>query len=252
MGIEEKIKVVEKLQATAFEVFKEVTSVLLAEKSEAAIADAVNEAYRRRGIVEHWYDVPHNVLIAVDRFKEGTTTTDYSIKNPSKDSILKDGSIVYIDMSPMDPKTKIWGDWSSTIVFHPRKGIDDEQVQFLDEFRAIQRSGIPHFTSQTTGAEICRYYTKAYKQRGITLLDVRSNVGHSIHDGPKDKANRIWLDVENNIPLGEGIFTIEPGGYKAKTDGKGDVIARFEDCIYIPKEGPPILLGNKELPPLTV
>ena len=58
----------------------------------------------------------------------------------------------------MDTKTKIWGDWSSTVVFHPRRGIDDEQVAFLKEFRGIQRNGIAHITSETTGAEVAIYY----------------------------------------------------------------------------------------------
>ncbi len=74
------------------------------------------------------------------------------------------------------------------------------------------------------------------------IITSSNNVGHSIHAGPKIKAQRIWLDEDNNAPLGEGIFTIEPGGFRNKKEGIGIVVGRFEDCIYISPDGKAVLL----------
>jgi len=118
--------------------------------------------------------------------------------------------------------------------------------------RNIQRSVIAKITFKTTGAEIASYYLNVFAGKGITLLDVRNNVGHTVHEGPKDSSQRIWLDQNNTKPLGEGIFTLEPGGIRQKKDGSGIVVGRYEECVYIPKLGNAILLGSKELLPLTI
>lgn len=252
MDITERIKVVSKLQKTSADVFKAIPPSLRIGMTELEIAKLAKQEFDKRGIKEFWYNVAFVVLIGVERFQIGTTTLDYAIKSPSKDVYLEDGMPVHMDFSPMDPKTKIWGDWASTIVFHPRDGIDNEQVAFLDEMRNIQRSIIAQITYKTTGAEIASYYLNIFAEKGISLLDVRNNVGHSIHEGSKDSTQRVWLDQNNTKPLGEGIFTLEPGGIRQKKDGNGIVVGRFEECIYIPKLGNAILLGNKELVALTI
>lgn len=252
MDITEKIKVVSKLQKTSVEVFKAITPSLRTGISELDIANLAKQEFSKRGVSEFWYNVPFIVLIGAERFKIGTTTSNYTIKSPSKEVYLEDGMPTHMDFAPMDSKTKIWGDFASTIVFHPRNGIDNEQLSFLDEMRKIQRSAIEQITFKTTGAEIANYYLNIFAKKGITLLDARNNVGHSIHEGPKDQAKRVWLDQNNNEPLGEGIFTLEPGGIRPKKDGTGIVSARFEECIYIPKEGNAVILRNQELLPIII
>lgn len=245
-------KIIDNLQRISANIFTTVTSSLQAGMSESDIAELIKSKYESNGIVEFWYNVPQNVLIGVERFKVGNTTSNYEIKAPSKDIFLEEGSPVFIDLSPVDPKTKIWGDWASTFIFHPRQKIDDEQSEFLNEIRNIHREGMKKINSQTTGAEVAKYYLDAFRKRRITLLDVRNNVGHSLHSGPKNKAQRIWLDESNNHPLGEGFYAVEPGGIRPKSNDKGIVIGRFEECIYIPKKGTAVILGEKEYVPTIV
>ena len=241
MDIKEKAKVVRNLQKKSIEVFNTVTGCLKIGMSEAEIADLVRIEFKKREITEFWYSIPINVLIGTERFQIGITTSDYSIKAPAKDIYLQEGLTVFIDLHPMDPKTKLWGDWASMIVFHPRDGIDNEQVSFLDEMRQIHKNSTSQITAMTTGADVANYYLKEFTKRGITLSDVRNNVGHSIHHGPKDKAQRIWLDEKNTNELGEGIFAVEPCGVRKNTNSI--VVARLEECIYIPKKGNAIILN---------
>ena len=241
MTIKERVAIVSNLQKISSDVFNETIKSLKLGISEVDIAKLLRKNFEKRGITKFWYTVPEVVLIGSERFKIGTTTTDYRIKSPSKDSFLQEGSTVYADLSPMDSVTKIWGDWNGMLVFQPRKRVDNEQVAFLEEVRNIQLNGISRITAQTTGADVASYYLEEYKRHSITLLDVRNNVGHSMHEGSKDRAKRIWLDLNNVNPLGEGIFTIEPGG------ARGDLVGRFEECIYIPKEGNAIVLSTTNL-----
>lgn len=242
MDIKEKVKIVSELQRKSIDVFNSVVSNLEVGLSEVDIAELVKKEFAKNGVKECWYNVPFMVLIGIERFQIGTTTSDYSLKEPSNNTYLKEGEPVHMDFSPMDLETKIWGDWSSTIVFHPRNITDNEQIVFLDEMRKIQRSIVPQITSKTTGADIANFYLNIFNKEGIKLLDVRNNVGHSIHKGAKDEVERVWLDQNNTEPLGEGIFTIEPGGICQKKDGHGVVVGRFEDCIYIPNKGKTVIL----------
>lgn len=240
----ETIAIVTRLQKTSAEVFKATEASLVSGMTEVDIADLIRQEYKKRGVSQYWYDVPINVLIGAERFKVGITTSDYVVKSPSKDVHIVDGSPVFIDLSPVDSETGWWGDWAATLVFHPRRGIDDEQVSFIREMRHIHRQGFADITALTTGADVAKFYLSEYGKIGATLLDVRNNVGHSMHRGPKSLTERVWLDESNTEPLGEGIFTVEPGGCRAKQNGEGAVMARFEDCIYIPPKGTAAVLGN--------
>lgn len=252
MNEKAKAHVVSRLQMAAFDAFMAVSKSFQEGLSEAAIAKMVRREFEKCGITEHWYDVPIHTSIGTERFVISTTTTDYAIKRPQEDVFLAAGDVMHIDTSPMDPATKLWGDWSTTVVFLPREEKDREQVEFLQEFRNLHLAGILNITANTTGAEIAAHYIDAFQKRGITLLDVRNNVGHSIHSGSKADAKRIWLDLDNDQPLGEGIFTIEPGGCRDKRNGDGIVVARFEECIYIPPEGSAQILGYAKTAPLAV
>lgn len=243
----EKAGIVAGLQETCAEAFTSVMSMLRSGMSETDIAVGLQAYLESRGIKQSWYDVPFMVLIGVERFRIGTTSTDYGEKGPSPSSYLSAGQFIHVDFSPMDPETGIWGDWSSTCVYEPTGENGREQIAFLTEMRQLQRRGIEHFTAQSTGADVAKYFLDQYAEHGVTILDVRNNVGHSIHSGPKIEANRTWLDLDNTKPLGPGIFTVEPGGI---SDGKNNV-ARFEDCIYVPVTGKASIIGNMKDVPLS-
>lgn len=252
MKTSEVIEIVHSLQRMSANTFVKVISSLQVGMSESDIAELMRLEFKLNSINEFWYNIPQNVLIGTERFKEGTISSDYTIKGPSKDVLLKDGDTVFIDFSPMDPETKQWGDWSSTIIFHPRKDIDGEQASFLHEMRQIHREGIKKINAKTTGADVANCYLEIFRKREITLLDVRNNVGHSLHTGLKNKVQRIWLDENNNDPLGEGFYAVEPGGFRPKVNGTGFIVGRFEESIYIPRKGNAVILGNKEYVPLIV
>lgn len=64
---------------------------------------------------------------------------------------------------------------------------------------------------------------------------------------PDGREKRNFLEVNNKNPIGEGIFAIERGGYrKSSIDKNKIVVGRFEDCIYVPVSGEPLLLVPKK------
>jgi Xaa-Pro aminopeptidase len=239
-------QVVSRLQRACATAFTEVMSTLTPGKTEQEIADALRRHLANQGLTQHWYDVPFVVLIGVERFRIGLTTPDYTIKAPSPDVRLEAGLTLHADFSPMDPDTGIWGDWSSTCIFRPTTSAHSQQLAFLETMRRLHRKGITLITAQTTGAEVAEYFLDRFAGLGVQLADVRDNVGHSIHAGPKSQANRTWLDLQNNHPLGPGIFTVEPGGITEDDH----LVARFEECIHIPESGPATVVDSGPMVPL--
>lgn len=242
-------EIVRELQETCFEVFETVIPLLKMGMSEFDLAEIIRRELRKRGIIDFWYDVPIFVLFGQRRFLD-IASENYPTKSPHKDTYLKSGEPIYIDIHPQDHATKIWGDWNSMLVFHPRKGIDDEQVAFLEEIREIQREGFSHLRSTMTAADVAKYYLNEFEKHAIVLSDVRNNVGHSMHSGPKLPEKRLFLEKKVNKQLGSKIYAIEPGGYRNKKSSEGIVVGRFEECVFIPKEGKTIILGSQKLLPL--
>jgi Xaa-Pro aminopeptidase len=247
--MEDKIIITDKLQTACYEAFSSIVAKLQSGMSELEIAKKIREALKQKKISEYWYDVPIFVIIGADRFFD-IAKRNYPAKSPHPDIFLQEGDPIYIDIHPRDTTTKIWGDWNSMVVFRPGSETDEEQVSFLEEVRKIHRKGIEKFNSCMTAADVAEYYFSEFEKRTITLSDVRNNVGHSMHSGPKLPEKRTFLEKGNNTVLSEGIYAIEPGGYRKKKSGKGFVIGRFEDAIYIPKSGNAKLLGKSELLPL--
>lgn len=246
-----KVKVVSNLQNTSKMVFKTVMSRLKSGMSEEDIASEFRTEFRKRNISDFWYSIPIIVLISVERFLTGANA-NYDIKSPANDIKLKDGSLIYIDLHPMDQETKFWGDWNSMIIYRPREGVDDEQVIFLEEMRQIHRDGIAQITSKTTGKELIDFYTKTYESKGITpIWDKIKDIGHTLHEGPKDSVSRRFITADDIQTLGGNIIAVEPSGFRRKNNHEV-VVARFEECIYIPENGIAIILGNNELLPLIV
>ncbi len=248
IALKEQAAIVNSLQDLCKKTFETVTRRLRTGMSEADIAEALKAYMLEQGVTNHWYDVPFIVLIGLERFKTGIVASDYAVKAPQKNVYLQEGDTIHIDFSPMDPRTQVWGDWSTTCIFHPQTSYELALLQFLDEMRALQREGIKNIEANSTGADVAKYYVDAYTGHGAVILDVRNNVGHTMHAGPKTQTSRIWLDAENTNPLGVGIFTVEPGGTRLSDNA----VARFEECIYIPEEGHAIILGSDRMVSLAV
>ena len=139
------------------------------------------------------------------------------------------------------------------IVYSPKLEKDEEQVQFLEEMRQIHREGISKITNKTTGKELINYYIKSYEVKGITLiLDNIKDIGHTIHRGPKESVNRRFITANDLNTFANSIIAIEPSGFKKKKNSNETVVARFEECVYVPDSGKATLLGNNDLIPLIV
>ena len=243
---------VDRLQKISQDIYLKTITSLATEMTEADIAESVRTEFRKKGINYFWYDVPISVLIGEDRFLT-MAEKDYRIKSPSADVKLQRGNTIHIDMDLMDAEGN-WGDFSATSVFQPKSEIDYEKASFLTLIQKIQREGIKHLTSQTTASQVARWYINKFKEENITLLDVRNTVGHSIHSGskkyPDGREKRMFLEEKNETPLGEGVYAIEPGGFRKSIVGNGFVVGRFEDCVYIPPSGKPLILGNYDFLPV--
>ncbi len=252
MDIAERITVVNNLQKTSSDVVRSVFQSFKTGMSEYEIAEIIREEFAKKGVQGFWYDVPIIVLIGTERLINGANA-DYATKSPSKEYVLKDGSTIYIDVHPEDAETSLWGDWNTMAIFHPRAEIDDEQVAFLEEMREIHREGIAKLKPTMTGADIMNWYFDLYQKRGITPLQgQKPDVGHTIHEGLKINAKRMLINAENTTLIGGHIYAIEPAGFRPKKSREGMVVGRFEECVYIPKDGNTILLGSKELVDLTI
>jgi hypothetical protein len=104
-----------------------------------------------------------------------------------------------------------------------------------------------------TGAAIMQWYLDTYKKRGIIpLLAEKPDMGHTIHKGAKVDAKRLLITPENTSLLGGSLYAVEPAGYREKKSKDGIVVARFEECVSIPKVGASYRLGSKELVPLSL
>jgi Xaa-Pro aminopeptidase len=244
------ITVVDRLQCSAAEAFVEVTEDLRSGVSEWHIANGIREILAGRGIRGYWYDIGVMALIGAERFKQ-MAAPEYDTKTPSREVLVRPGQTIFVDIHPQDAKTGRWGNWATTALFQPRAS-DDEQMQLLEQMREIQQRGIATITAESTGADVASFFLGEFETHGISLLDVRSNVGHTMHSGSKSEARRAFLDTGNKSPLGSCVVGIEPGGFRPKNSGPGDIVARFEDCVFVPHAGSAILLGPSSPVPLAI
>lgn len=246
----EDVAITARLQKLCFDSYVQISSKLKSGMNELDIADKLMKVLSEKGIDEYWYDIPIFVLIGPARFKD-MGNSDYVVKSPSPQVLLKEGSIIYIDMHPMDTDSGRWGDWNTMAVFHPSEK-DREQVDFLKLVRDMLHDGIRKISSQWKGSDVFDYYLHRFKENNITLLDARNNVGHSMHARVKEMSDRKYLDRNNQSLLAGGIYAIEPGGFRSRQNGNGIVVGRFEECVFIPEHGNAVLLGYKKLLPLVI
>jgi len=241
---QEVVEITDWMQAQCAQAYLTAASSLRPGISETAIAEAIRAQLAQSGIQDFWYDVPIHVLIGIDRFVQ-LAASDYAVKSPSEHVTLREHMPFFIDIHPRHESGR-WGNFAATGLFRPQ---DDEAVGFLELMQSIQREGIRRLTPDQTGAEVARWFAGRFARHQIEHLDVRANFGHSMGAGLKSKYARLFLDESNDLPIGGGIYGIEPGGLRR--NAAGQVIARFEDCVYIPPDGrPAVILGRQQPVPL--
>ncbi len=148
----------------------------------------------------------------------------------------------------------VWSDFSSMCIFKPSED-DKEKVSFLKLVYSIHMEGIRKLNSTLTFANIFKWYQTKYKEYNMNIEDVRQTVGHTLDSGSKNDKNRNdkrkFLNIDSHELISDYILAIEPGGYKYN---KGNIIlvGRYEDCVYIPQFGMPIILGRKNKLPFYI
>src|SRR5262245_49491720 len=144
------LEAVGRLQDTSAAAFTAIAKTLREGMSELDIADSLQRQLGQLGISDFWSDVPIRVLIGQERFKQGTGSGDYATKSPGE-TRLRDGNPVFVGLSPMDAAQR-WGDWATTLVYHPETPTEYAQLEFLREFRRMQIDGVPGISARSTGA----------------------------------------------------------------------------------------------------
>lgn len=240
--LEEAVGIVQEMQRNCLEAYLTVALSLRAGMTEEKVARQIKGELTSRGIEDYWYNIPVMVLIGAERFKE-MTADDYAIKEPSDQKVLQEGMPFFIDMHPRDSASGQWGNFAATGVYRER---DRRVGDFLLEMQNIQGEIVGNLRGDFTGAQVADRFTLAFKKNSITPVDVRGNFGHSMGYGEKaGPYQRQFLDSENFQKIGGQIFGIEPGGYKVVVGETGLVlVARFEDCVCVPEQGPARILGR--------
>ncbi|MBI3955384.1 M24 family metallopeptidase [Candidatus Gottesmanbacteria bacterium] len=248
----ESLQAVESLQGKCVTSYQEMLAVLKEGMSEAEINHILINILQKKDIRSYWYEIGVMVLINERRFHD-MQTKDYTLKSPSETVILKRGNTIFIDFHPMD-ENGIWADFSSMCIYKPSED-DQEKVSYLELVYTIHMEGIRKLNSTLTFADVFKYYQEIYKEHDMEIEDVRHTVGHTLDTGSKyDNKNndkREFLDIENHELISDLILAIEPGGYKYNKRNKM-LVGRYEDCVYIPQSGIPIILGRKNKLPFYI
>ncbi len=241
-------EIVSDLQKLSFSSSLEAIPKMKVGQSEIEIADLIKSALFKRGIEKYWYDIPIIVLVGKERFLSSVNAHNDK-KSPSPNIFLKERDTVYIDIHPQDPKTGIWGDWNTMFVFQPNNKKNNNQIDFLNLIRQILFDGIQSLKSSMRFCDIYDLFLDKYKENNIRpLWGGNPNIGHTLHKGDKLSSERLFISPDNKHIIGGEIFSLEPGGYQYIDDEL--VVGRFEECVFVPKDGKSIHLGNNSLFPL--
>jgi hypothetical protein len=142
---------------------------------------------------------------------------------PSPDAKVRERDIIMLDSTPLN-KT-VWSNWAETFCI----GNDPFYEKIIDDTRMIVSETHEYaITHASTIGDIYDFCQSKILQLGLTSLDPRHDVGHSIFQVPigqtVDKTpmeDRIFISEEfRNTPL-MGILSIEPQLGRIDTrDGK--------------------------------
>jgi Xaa-Pro aminopeptidase len=241
----EIVALTDTMQRQCVQAYLAVTANLRAGMSEAEIARAVQAELQAAGIADFWYDIPIVVFVGVERFMQ-SVLADYAVKSPSEHITLQANTPFFVDIHPRH-QTGRWGNFAACGIYQPAGG---EQVELLERMQHTHHEGIARLRAEHTGADVARWFLDQFQANNIEHVDVRANFGHSMGAGSKRDYTRLFLDESNTTAIGGTIYGIEPGGVRRNAAGQVIAFARFEDCVYVPRddEHPPLLGGHGLLP----
>lgn len=235
------------LQTQCYKVYMAVAESLQAGMSEVNVEQKARDEFAKRGVTEFWYNIPIYVWFGSNRFKH-MRNPDYDVKKPRADVILTQDAVVHIDMHPQypspEPTRAWWGNFAGTFIWRPDDN-SQAMISYLDYMQQLQRQGISKITAETTCRDVADWFLAEFERDGTTITDVGGNFGHNMGYGSKNAFPRSFVAPDNPTLLAGQIWGIEPGGFK------GDLVARFETCIYLLSQGQAQILGVQETLPLT-
>ena len=194
------------MQTPTIEITRLVAQEIKPGMSELDIANLYTQRLAKVGLKDHWYPI----LVYAGELTGKPISRRFHL--PSADVIIKENDIVMLDSTPID-KT-VWSNWAETFVIGKNsffKSLVADTKQIVDEtynFAISQAKNI---------GDIFDYCNSRIKYYGMTSLDSRSDVGHSIFQVPEgqtvDKTpvtDRLFISEEYRDSPIIGIVSIEP------------------------------------------
>jgi hypothetical protein len=202
-------------------------------KSEADLYQDCLRLIERHGIDEFWYHgVP--VMIAIDHDTKRSASGKQYV--PSDLRYLHSNSFLTIDLSLAI--NNHWGIYAESFVLHngelSLKNIQHTEVQQLKQASVAMHQYLTKIAHpEMTFHELYESLDQYIRTLNVTHLDFRGNYGHAM---VASLEQRIFIEKNVNVPLGDREFSFEPHlmlengliGYK-----QADVYC-FRDSVAVP------------------
>lgn len=206
LSTQEYLKRFNEIQKDIIKVTDDLISKIKPGMTEIEIADKYYKMLESVGLNDHWYPI---LIYAGDWTGKPITRR---VHLPSKDAVVKKEDIVFIDSTPID-KT-IWGNWCRTITI----GNNPFFKKLCDDCNEIVNKTYDYAESNAkTIGDIFDFCMNLIKKYGLTPLDIRDDIGHSIFQVPEGQSvdktplsDRVFLSEKYRKTKLKGIISIEP------------------------------------------
>ncbi|MFH0791666.1 MAG: M24 family metallopeptidase [bacterium] len=192
------------------EIIVAVTSELIAwiepGMNEKYIAERYGMILASNGLSKHWYPI----LVYAGKNTGKPISRRFHL--PTSEDIIKKTDIVFVDCTPIDGT--VWGNWSDTIIIGSNKFYES---LVADTKEIVKDTMIYAKTKAKTVGDVYDYCINLVNIKGMTSLDLRNDIGHSIFQVPIDSTvedtpmgDRIFISKEYQNKELSGILSIEP------------------------------------------
>lgn len=174
--------------------------------TERQVANEFERRLADVGLKNHWYPI----LVCAGAWSGKPLTRRVHL--PSDDVVIRPNDIIILDSTPL--VQTVWGNWS--------KGFPIGDDPFFGELckagSAVAASTL-HFAVQSakTVGEIFDFCMERIREAGLSLLDSRADVGHSIFQVPvgqtvekTPESDRLFISEEHRNAELRGLLSIEP------------------------------------------